>query len=205
VVALAPEEHTVTGSHRLGSVGKALPGVELKIIDAAGCPVDPEVSGEVAIRSISNMAGYFEMPEATANTVDKDGWLRTGDMGYLDADGYLYLQDRVKDMIISGGENIYPTEVESALSDHPAVGEVAVIGVPDDKWGESVKAFIVSAQEPHPSYEELVAWAARRIARFKLPRSIEFVGSLPRNHTGKILRRELRRQSAQVISNGSDV
>jgi acyl-CoA synthetase (AMP-forming)/AMP-acid ligase II len=204
VVALAPEDHTVTGSHRLGSVGKALPGVELKIIDAAGCPVDPEVSGEVAIRSISNMAGYFEMPEATANTVDKDGWLRTGDMGYLDADGYLYLQDRVKDMIISGGENIYPTEVESALSDHPAVGEVAVIGVPDDKWGESVKAFIVSAQEPHPSYEELVAWAARRIARFKLPRSIEFVGSLPRNHTGKILRRELRRQCAQAISNGSD-
>jgi acyl-CoA synthetase (AMP-forming)/AMP-acid ligase II len=125
-------------------------------------------------------------------------------MGYLDADGYLYLQDRVKDMIISGGENIYPTEVESALSDHPAVGEVAVIGVPDDKWGESVKAFIVSAQEPHPSYEELVAWAARRIARFKLPRSIEFVGSLPRNHTGKILRRELRRQCAQAISNGSD-
>ena len=204
VVALAPEDHALTGGDRLNSVGKPLPGVELKIIDSAGRLLGAGVSGEVAIRSISNMAAYFEMPAATANTLDADGWLRTGDIGYLDDDGYLFLQDRVKDMIISGGENIYPTEVESALSDHPAVEEVAAIGVPDDKWGESVKAFVVPAKGTHPTYEELVAWAARRIARFKLPRSIEFVSSLPRNHTGKILRRELRSRSTQEKLNRSD-
>ena len=205
VVALAPEDHEASGRNRLNSVGKPLPGVELKILDDGGLSVAPGVSGEIAIRSISNMAGYFEMPEATASTLDETGWLRTGDIGYLDVEGYLFLQDRVKDMIISGGENIYPTEVESALCDHPAVKEVAVIGVPDVKWGESVKAFVVPSAGTHPSYEELAAWAARRIAKFKLPRSIEFVNSLPRNHTGKILRRELRRQSANVISKGSDV
>lgn len=204
VVALAPEDHLPAQANRLNSVGKALPGVELKILDSGGRSLGVGMSGEVAIRSVSNMAGYFEMPEATQDALDADGWLRTGDIGYLDANGYLFLQDRVKDMIISGGENIYPTEVESALSDHPAVEEVAAIGVPDGKWGESVKAFVVPAKGTHPSYEELVAWAARRIARFKLPRSIEFVRSLPRSHTGKILRRELRRQSAPETSNGSD-
>lgn len=204
VVALAPEDHVLTEDNRLNSVGKALPGVELKIIDSAGLALAAGVSGEVTIRSISNMAAYFEMPAATANALDADGWLRTGDIGYLDAGGYLFLQDRVKDMIISGGENIYPTEVESALSDHPAVEEVAAIGVPDDKWGESVKAFVVPAKGTQPSYEDLVAWAAQRIAKYKLPRSIEFVSSLPRNHTGKILRRELRSRSAPETSNGSD-
>ncbi len=148
--------------------------------------------GEVAIRSASNMAGYFDNPAATAQTVDGEGWLRTGDAGYLDGDGFLFLKDRVKDMIISGGENIYPAEVEQAIFGHPDVAEVAVIGVPDDKWGETVKAFIVPAAGTTPDAAGVIAWAAQRIARYKLPKSIEWVPALPRNHTGKVLRRELR-------------
>jgi long-chain acyl-CoA synthetase len=138
------------------------------------------------------MLGYFEMPEATAETVDAEGWLRTGDAGYLDADGYLYLQDRIKDMIISGGENIYPAEVENAIFGHPAVAEVAVVGVPDDKWGESVKAVIVPVAGAERSDADVLAWVAARIARYKVPKSIDWVSALPRNHTGKVLRRVLR-------------
>jgi acyl-CoA synthetase (AMP-forming)/AMP-acid ligase II len=125
-------------------------------------------------------------------TIDAQGWLRTGDAGYLDEDGYLFLQDRIKDMIISGGENIYPAEVEQALYGHPAVAEVAVIGVPDEKWGEVVKAFVVPVAGATPSAQEIIEWAAKRIAKFKLPKSVELVAALPRNHTGKVLRRELR-------------
>ena len=138
------------------------------------------------------MAGYFRMPEATADTIDNEGWLRTGDAGYLDPEGYLYLQDRVKDMIISGGENIYPAEVENAIFGHPAVAEVAVIGVPDEKWGESVKAVIVPVTGAERNDAEILAWATARIARYKVPKSIEWVTSLPRGHTGKVLRRVLR-------------
>ena len=125
------------------SAGKALPGVELAILDANGKRLPPGEVGEIATRSGSNMAGYWNLPEATAKTLDSDGWLRTGDAGYMDKDGYLYIHDRIKDMIISGGENIYPAEVESAICDHPDVAEVAVVGVPDDKWGEAVKAIVV--------------------------------------------------------------
>jgi acyl-CoA synthetase (AMP-forming)/AMP-acid ligase II len=192
IVALAPEDHEIAMGERLRSVGRALPGVELKIIDAEGQSLPPGVTGEIAIRSPANMAGYFEMPEATVETIDAQGWLRTGDAGYLDEDGYLFLQDRIKDMIISGGENIYPAEVEQALYGHPAVAEVAVIGVPDEKWGEVVKAFVVPVAGATPSAQEIIEWAAKRIAKFKLPKSVELVAALPRNHTGKVLRRELR-------------
>jgi acyl-CoA synthetase (AMP-forming)/AMP-acid ligase II len=192
VVALAPEDHDASKGSRLRSVGKPLPGVELKIIDATGSLLPAGETGEIAIRACSNMAGYFEMPDATAATIDQQGWLRSGDAGFLDADGYLYIQDRVKDMIISGGENIYPAEVENAIAGHPAVAEVAVIGVADDKWGEVGKAIIVPASGSAPRAEEIIAWAAERIAKYKLPKSVEFVDVLPRNHTGKILRRELR-------------
>ncbi len=132
------------------------------------------------------------MPEATAETVDAEGWLRTGDAGSVDADGFLHLCDRVKDMIISGGENIYPAEVENAIFGHPAVSEVAVIGVPDDKRGEAVKAVIVPVAGASRDSDGIIAWAAERIARYKLPKFVEWVDSLPRNHTGKVLRRELR-------------
>jgi acyl-CoA synthetase (AMP-forming)/AMP-acid ligase II len=121
-----------------------------------------------------------------------EGWLRTGDAGYLDSDGYLYLQDRVKDMIISGGENIYPAEVENAIFGHPAVAQVAVIGVPDDKWGESVKAVIVPVPGAERNDADILEWVMARIARYKVPKSIEWVHELPRNHTGKVLRRVLR-------------
>jgi acyl-CoA synthetase (AMP-forming)/AMP-acid ligase II len=192
IVALAPEDHDPGKGSRMRSVGRALPGVELKIVDAAGNELPANTSGEIVTRSCANMAGYFELPKATTETVDAEGWLRTGDAGYLDNDGYLYLQDRVKDLIISGGENIYPAEVENAIFGHPAVAEVAVIGVPDEKWGEAVKAVIVPhAGAPHDE-ADIIAWAAARIARYKLPKSVSWVSSLPRNHSGKVLRRELR-------------
>jgi len=198
IVALAPEDHDPANAARLRSVGKPLPGVELKIIDPAGNELPIGASGEIATRSSANMAGYFELAQATAETIDAEGWLRTGDVGYLDADGYLYLQDRAKDLIISGGENIYPAEVENAIFGHPAVSEVAVIGVPDDKWGESVKAVVVLAAGAEPDEAGIIAWAAQRIARYKLPKSVTFVDGLPRNHTGKVLRRELRDRYRQA-------
>jgi acyl-CoA synthetase (AMP-forming)/AMP-acid ligase II len=192
IVVLPPEDHSPQRGDRMRSVGHALEGVELKIVDAAGREQPPGTTGEIATRSSSNMLGYFEMPRATADTIDADGWLRTGDAGYLDADGYLYLQDRVKDMIISGGENIYPAEVENALYDHPAVAEVAVIGVPDERWGEAVRAVIVPVAGAARDDADVLAWAGTRIARYKLPKSIEWVDELPRSHTGKVLRRVLR-------------
>jgi long-chain acyl-CoA synthetase len=139
-----------------------------------------------------NMAGYWKREEATRATIDAEGWLHTGDAGYLDADGYLYIHDRLKDMIISGGENIYPAEVESALYDHPDVAEAAVIGVPDARWGEAVKAVVVRHPGASVDAETLIAFVAERIARFKLPKSVDFIDALPRNASGKILRRELR-------------
>ena len=138
------------------------------------------------------MAGYWRQPEATAAALDADGWLRTGDAGYLDVDGYLYIHDRVKDMIISGAENIYPAEVENAIFGHPDVADVAVIGVPDEKWGEAVRAVVVLKPGARQDPDSILAFAGVRIARFKLPKSIDFVDALPRNAAGKVLRRELR-------------
>jgi fatty-acyl-CoA synthase len=191
IVALAPEDHVI-GSEKMRSAGKALAGVELAILDPDGKPLPPREVGEIATRSGSNMIGYWNLPEATAKTIDGDNWLRTGDAGYLDEDGYLYIHDRIKDMIISGGENIYPAEVESALCDHPDIAEVAVIGVPDDNWGEAVKAMVVMKPGKELSAHDIIAFAHERIAKFKTPRTIEFLEALPRNGSGKILRRQLR-------------
>jgi long-chain acyl-CoA synthetase len=138
------------------------------------------------------MAGYANRPAETAAALTEDGWLRTGDGGYLDADGYLFLTDRIKDMIVSGGENVYPIEVEEALSHHPAVAEVAVIGVPDARWGETVKALVVQRPGASATPEELVAFARGRLAGYKLPRSIELVEDLPHTPSGKVLKHELR-------------
>ena len=193
ITALAPEDHDPRQGARMRSVGRPLHGVDIKIIDEAGDELEVGAAGEIATRSCANMAGYFENPEATAQTIDVEGWLRTGDLGSLDAEGFLYLHDRVKDLIISGGENIYPAEVENAIFGHPFVAEVAVIGVADAKWGETVKALIVPvAGAPHDA-ASIIAWAAERIARYKLPKTVQWIDSLPRNHTGKVLRRELRR------------
>jgi acyl-CoA synthetase (AMP-forming)/AMP-acid ligase II len=191
IVALPPEDH-VEGSERMRSAGKALPGVELAILDPDGKPLPPGEVGEIATRSGSNMAGYWNLPEATASTLRKDGWLRTGDAGTMDKDGYLYIHDRIKDMIISGGENIYPAEVESGLCDHPDIAEAAVIGIPDDKWGEAVKAIVVMKPGKTASAADIINFTRERIAGYKTPRSVDFIEALPRNPSGKILRRHLR-------------
>jgi fatty-acyl-CoA synthase len=191
IVALAPEDH-VEGLDRMRSAGKALPGVELAILDADGKRLPPGEVGEIATRSGSNMIGYWNLPEATARTLDSEGWLRTGDAGYLDRDGYLYIHDRIKDMIISGGENVYPAEVESAICDHPDVAEVAVIGVPDEKWDEAVKAIVVMKPGRNATSSDIIGFTRERIAGFKTPKSVDFIEALPRNASGKILRRHLR-------------
>jgi acyl-CoA synthetase (AMP-forming)/AMP-acid ligase II len=191
IVALPPEDH-IEGLDRMRSAGKALPGVELAILDVDGKRLPPGEVGEIATRSGSNMAGYWNLPEATASTLRADGWLRTGDAGYMDSDGYLYIHDRIKDMIISGGENIYPAEVESAICDHPDVAEAAVIGIPDDKWGEAVKAVVVMKPGKAATATDIINFARERIAGFKTPKTVDFIPALPRNPSGKILRRNLR-------------
>ena len=173
IVALPPEDH-IEGLDRMRSAGKALPGVELAILDADGKRLPPGEVGEIATRSGSNMAGYWNLPEATAKTLGSDGWLRTGDAGYMDEDGYLYIHDRIKDMIISGGENIYPAEVESAICDHPDVAEAAVIGIPDDKWGEAVKAVVVMKPGKQATATDIINFTRERIAGFKTPKSVDF-------------------------------
>lgn len=192
IVTLNPEDHVPEGSPRMRSVGTPLQDVEIKIIDNDGAEVPAGTIGEIATRSPKNMKGYWNRPEATAETIDADGWLRTGDAGYLDEDGYLYIQDRVKDMIISGGENVYPAEVENAIYAHSKVADVAVIGVPDTKWGEAVKACVVVKDGEELSEAEVIAHAREHIAGYKCPKSVDFIDALPRNPSGKILRKDLR-------------
>jgi long-chain acyl-CoA synthetase len=193
VVYLPPSDHSAAGTKRMRAAGVPMPGVEIRVVEAhSRRPVAPGEVGEVETRSVANMVGYWNRAEATAETVNRDGWLKTGDAGYLDEDGYLYIHDRFKDMIVSGAENIYPAEVENAMYGHPAVQEVAVIGVPDDKWGEAVKAFVVLKPGATPDIEGILAFARDRIAAFKLPKSIDVVAVLPRGPSGKILRRALR-------------
>ena len=192
ITTLNPEDHHVNGSTRMRSVGKPLTGVEIKIINDNGDSVPTGEVGEIATRSAQNMKGYWNLAEATAATIDANGWLRTGDAGYVDEDGYLFIHDRIKDMIISGGENVYPAEVENAVYSHPDVADVAVIGVPDEKWGESVKACVVLKEGAKLSESDIIAYARQSIAGYKCPKSIDFITALPRNPSGKILRRELR-------------
>ena len=199
VVQLRPEDHDADGArqHLLRSSGRPMPWVEMRIVDPAtgrdraACEV-----GEVWLRAPNVMAGYYNRTSETAAALLPDGWLRTGDGGYRDDDGYLFLTDRIKDMIVSGGENIYPIEVEEVISQHPAVVEVAVIGVPDERWGETVKALVVVGPGAAVEAEELVAFARERLAGYKLPRSVEFVTELPRSPAGKVLKRELRARYA---------
>jgi acyl-CoA synthetase (AMP-forming)/AMP-acid ligase II len=192
ITYLPPEDHDEKVPDRLKSCGKAMNGIEIRVVDAAGKEVATGEVGEIITRSPQNMLGYWNQPEATRRAIRND-WFYTGDAGYLDKDGYIYIYDRVKDMIISGGENIYPAEVESALFGHPAIADVAVIGVPDDKWGEAVKAFVVRRPGADVTPDQLITYARERIAAYKVPRSIEFVDTLPRTPTGKILKRELRK------------
>jgi len=189
---LPAEDHSLEGNRRMRSAGKACPGVRIEVRGPDNHELPRGEIGAVCVLSPSNTPGYWNLPDATANTIDPDGWLHTGDAGIMDEDGYIYIQDRIKDMIISGGENVYPAEVESAIYGHPAIAEVAVIGIPSDKWGEEVKACVV----PKPGHEidadDVIAWARARIAGFKAPKSVDVIPMMPRNASGKILRRELR-------------
>jgi long-chain acyl-CoA synthetase len=182
--------------HLLRSCGKPYPWVEMRAVDGAGEDVPVGKVGELWTRSHQNMAGYWNNPTATSEAITPDGWFRTGDAGYLDPEGYVYLHDRVKDMIVSGGENVYPAEVENVLAKHPAVADVAVIGVPDERWGEAVKAIVVlAADSPVPAEEieaHLIAFARESLAGYKLPKSVDVADVLPRNPSGKLLKRELR-------------
>jgi acyl-CoA synthetase (AMP-forming)/AMP-acid ligase II len=198
VCALGPAEHRDPGRPELlDSAGQLLPGVELGVVEPdTGRDVPVGADGEFWLRSAQCMAGYWGNPEATAETITADGWLRSGDVGYVDAEGYLYLRDRVKDMIISGGENVYAAEVERVLSEHPKVGEVAVIGVPHPKWGETVKAVVVAAPNASVDGDELIAFSRERLAHYKCPTSVTVVDDLPRNPTGKVLKRQLRKDHA---------
>ena len=190
--ARPPEDHPPDRAHLLRAAGRALPWVQLRVVAADGVDAAPGAIGELLIRAPGNMAGYWQRPDETARTIDADGWLHTGDAGTLDEDGYVYILDRVRDMVISGGENVYPAEVESALCEHPAVAEAAVIGVPDAQWGEAVHAVIVLRSGATLTAEALTTWARTRIAGFKSPRSVTFTDELPRNASGKLLKRTLR-------------
>jgi long-chain acyl-CoA synthetase len=195
ITQLPASDHAIEGpkARLLRSAGRAFPWVELRIVEpSTGADRAPGEVGEVWTRSVQNFKGYWARPDETARTVTDDAWLKTGDAGYLDADGYLFLTDRVKDMIISGGENVYPAEVENALAEHPAVADVAVIGVPDDRWGETVKAVVVPRPGVDVDPHAIIAYARERLAHYKCPTSVDVAASLPRNPSGKLLKRELR-------------
>ena len=195
ITHLPPADHDLSGParHRLRSCGLPGTGVELRVVDVAtGADVAADVPGEILVRSRQVMKGYWNNPLATREAIDEAGWFRTGDVGYLDDDGYLYIHDRVKDMIVSGGENIYPAEVENVLMSHPAIADVAVIGVPSDKWGESPLAIVVLAPGEQVDEAGIIAFARERLATYKCPVGVDFTAALPRNPSGKILKKDLR-------------
>ncbi|CAN5434814.1 long-chain fatty acid--CoA ligase [soil metagenome] len=197
VTQLGSEEHrtAIELGHPewLVSAGKPIPEVEVRIVDpATEAEVPPGEPGEIWLRTPQLFQGYLGKPEATAEVITADGWFRTGDLGKVDADGFVFVEDRLKDMIISGGENIYSPEVERVLAEHPAVMEVAIIGIPDDTWGESVKAVVSLHDGAEATETEIIAFCREHLAAFKCPRSVDIIAALPRNPTGKILKKDLR-------------
>lgn len=203
VSVLPPEDHEPEGprSRLLNSVGRAYPWVQLRVVDPTSLSdVAPNQVGELWIKSRMVMKGYWHQPKETALALIDGEWLRTGDAAYLDEEGYIFLFDRFKDMIISGGENIYPAEIENVLNGHPSVREVAVIGVPHEKWGETPRAVIVLRPNQTATPEELIAFTRERLAHYKCPSSVVFADALPRNASGKLLKRELRRLQTDLRS-----
>lgn len=203
ITTLGPEDHIIEGTEeekekKLGrltsSIGRPMPDVEMKIIDEQGNDLPPGEVGEIVALGPRVMSGYWKDAEKTAKALTKDGWLRTGDMGYTDEEGYFYLAARADDMIIRGGENISPEEVENALYAHPAVEEAAVIGVPDPEWGQQPRAIVVLKKGEAATADELIEYCRERMSSFKRPRSVVFVDELPRTSTGKVLKRVLREQ-----------
>jgi long-chain acyl-CoA synthetase len=199
ICSLLPGDHDPDGPkrHLLRSAGKPLEGVEIRIVDPDTRTDTPGgIVGELWTRSPYTMLGYWQKPDETAAAIDADGWLRTGDAGFLDDEGYVFLHDRIKDMIVTGGENVYPAEIENVLLSHSAVADAAVIGVPDELWGEAVKAIVVRGTAVEAPDEvlakEIIEHCRSHLANYKCPKSVDFAASLPRNPSGKILKRELR-------------
>jgi acyl-CoA synthetase (AMP-forming)/AMP-acid ligase II len=189
ITMLRPEDHD--GGEKMKSCGKAVPGTTIRVADSAGIDCATGEVGEILVAGLQVMKGYWNRPDETRKAI-RNGWLHTGDAGYFDGDGYLYIHDRMKDMVISGGENVYPAEVESVLAGCDGVADVAVIGVPDDHWGEAVKAIVVASPDARIEASDVINYARQRIAAFKCPKSVDFVDSIPRNPSGKILKQVLR-------------
>jgi acyl-CoA synthetase (AMP-forming)/AMP-acid ligase II len=195
ITLLRPEQHDMNNEAQLKSCGTPLPLIDIKIVDSEGNTVPEGAAGEILMRSPTLFAGYWNQPETTADVLS-DGWYRTGDAGFRDANGLLYIVDRVKDMIVTGGENVYSGEVEQALYKHPGVRLAAVIGVPDARWGEKVTAVVIPADGVKATAEELIAHCRTLIASYKVPKTVYFVDSLPMTPTGKVLKRAVRDQFA---------
>ncbi len=204
VTMLLPEDHRLDGTpqeverklRRLSSIGRPLPDVEVRVVDPEGVEAARGEIGEIAVRTPRLMKGYFSQGDVTAQTI-VDGWLHTRDMGWMDEDGYLYLAGRKDDLIIRGGENISPAEVEAILHTHPAIEEAAIIGVPDADWGERVMAIVVPRAGSALTAEEVIDWCHQRLASFKKPDIVQFASELPRNPLGKVLRKDLRQRFMQ--------
>jgi len=201
ITMLGPEDHILEGTDEeiekklkrlTSSIGKPLPDVEVKIVDEKGNPLPPHELGEILAKGLRIMTGYWRDEEKSAHVITSDGWLRTGDKGWMDEDGYIYLAGRGDDMIIRGGENISPEEVEHVLHAHPKIEEAAVIGIPDPEWGQEPRAVVVTKKGEEAKAEEIMDYCRSRLAGFKRPRSVIFVDSLPRNPMGKVLKKELR-------------
>jgi len=197
ITVLRPEDHVLHGSKsersKIASAGRPVLGVDVRIQNEKGVDIDVGEVGEIISKGDALMKGYWNLPKETSNTI-KDGWLHTGDMGRFDEEGYLYIVDRKHDMIISGGKNIYPREIEELLYRHEAILEASVIGVPDDYWGESVKALVVLKEGMTASEEEIIAFCKENLASYKKPRSVEFRKELPKSPAGKILKRIIREE-----------
>jgi fatty-acyl-CoA synthase len=185
---------------KLGSAGVPTMYTEVRIVDERNRPVAPGERGEIVARGPNVMRGYWNRPEATAEAIDAEGWFHTGDIGARDEEGYFYILDRKKDMVITGGENVYPAEVEAVLYQMPAIAEVGVIGLPDEKWGERVVAVVVPAPGAGLTAEQVVAFTEGKLARYKMPKQVEFVEALPRNPQGKLVKRVLRERFAAVVA-----
>ena len=203
ITTLSPEDHIIEGTEEekakklrrlTSSIGKPLPDVEVKIVDDEGKALPPLGVGEILAKGPRIMTGYWRDEQKTSQVMTGDGWLRTGDMGYIDEEGYVYLTGRMDDMIIRGGENISPEEVEDVLHSHPRVEEASVIGIPDVEWGQEVRAVVVLKRGETATPEEIMEHCRERLAGFKRPRSVVFVDALPRNPMGKVLRKKLREE-----------
>ena len=206
ITTLGPEDHVIEGSKKerdkklrrlTSSIGRPLPDVEVKIVDGEGNALPPLEVGEIMARGPRVMTGYWRDEDKTDQVITKEGWLRTGDKGWLDEDGYIYLAGRSDDMIIRGGENISPEEVENVLYSHPSIEEASVIGIPDPEWGQQPRAVVVLKEGEHAGAEEIMEYCRTKLAGFKRPRSVIFIDSLPRNTVGKVLRKDLREKYGQ--------